>query len=154
MLGLEQRHDRHGGRPTVRRAAQRARVFHGIDAVLAVFVIHKRHAVSEGRPRKDRRQRRDALHAGEHVGQLVNLATAQVVQKNVGDARPIGYEGEGTAVGRPHRIDVLPDLHVAQQLRHAGVEMEQRDPQIAEAQQIEIGFAAAVGHERDRLPVG
>ena len=153
MLRLQQRHDRHGGRSAVRRAAQGARVLEGIHAVLTVFVVDERHAVSYGRPGKDWGKRRDALDAGEHVRQLIDLVIDQVVQKDVGDPGPVGDECERTAVGRPDGIDVLPNLHVAQQLGVARVEMEQRDSQIPEPQQVEIGLTAALRHERDRLSV-
>lgn len=151
---LHQTHDRLRGGAVIGRAAQRPRILQRIHTVLAVLVIDEGHTVGLRRPREHGRQRRDPLDPREHVRELIDLSVGHVVQENIRNAGAIRDEGERPAVRGPHGIDVLPDVHVPEHIDRAGVEVQQRDAQIPEAEQIEIRFAAPVCHERDRLAVG
>ena len=153
LLGGEQRRHRHRRGRLIGLPPQRAGVVHGVDVILALFVIGEGEPVGLVRPGEAGRERRDARHAGVHVGELEDVAVAQVVQEDVADAGAVGDERERLPVGRPGRIDVLPLIHVSQQVDLAVVEVEQGDPHVAEREAVEVGFAPAIGREGDRLPV-
>ena len=153
MRFREEQRDWPRGGSLVRCAPQRAGIVHRVHAVLAVFVIDECKAIGLPGPRQHRRERRDPLDAGEHVGQLVDLLVVEFVQEHIGDAGPIRDERQGAPVRRPRRIDILADIHVLQDLDPVGVEVIQRDAQIAEPQQIEIGRRTAIRDERDQVAI-
>ena len=106
------------------------------------------------RPREAGGQGRDPGDAGEHVSQLVDVRVGEVVEKDVADPGAVRDERQRPAVRCPRGVDVLPLIHVTQQLDRAVLEVEQRDPHVAEFQRREVGPGAAVGDEGDRLAVG
>ena len=141
------------GRLLVRLPLEGARVVDGVDVVLLILVVHEGQPVRLARPRQDGRERGDALDAGVEVGELVDLALAQVVQEDVAHAAAVGDERDGPAVRCPLRAHVLALLHVVEDLYRPRRQIEQRDAEIAEGEGLEVGVRPAVRGERDGLPV-
>ena len=106
------------------------------------------------RPGQHRRKRGDALHTRIEVGELVHFAAARLPQIDVRDPVPGGDEGQRLAVGRPLRAHVPRHAERFRHLDTARGQIEERDAEIAPLELAEVGVRSAVGHERDRFPVG
>ena len=105
------------------------------------------------RPGEARRERADSGYSREHVGELVDIPVRQLVQVDVADPVAVGHERQRPPVRGPGGIDVLPLVHVPEDIDRAVVEVEQGDAQAAELECLEVGNGAAIGGERDGLAV-
>ena len=129
------------------------RIDHRVDVELVLLVVDERQPVDLTGPGKDRGGRGDPLHAGEKVGELIDVAGREVVQVYVGDAVPVGDERQLRPVGRPLGAHVAAPLHVVEVHDLVRLQVVERDPRPAELERGEVGAGPAVGDKGEGAPV-
>src|SRR5690606_28655304 len=144
---------KHGGRevlPPVGRLAVGCP--HAVDAI-AVVLEHGEGKRVVGRYGERGRRARDAGNAGSNAREALYAAAREVVAKDVRHAVGLGDEVETAAVGGEVRVDVLAAREERQDVDAAGLDVEQRDVEIAECEAGKVRARPAVGDERDKPAV-
>jgi hypothetical protein len=119
---------------------------------LSILVIRKRQPIRLSRPGDCGTVFGERRDRARDVRELVVLVRVQIVQEDVRGSCSIRHVGDGSAVGRPLRIDVESGL-TRQHRRRSGREIEQRDLPRLEVQ-VGEARAVAIAGEGDRPAVG
>ena len=104
--------------------------------------------VGVARPGHRRTVLRHGEHAADELRELVVFRLRAIVEEDLRDPGPVGDVGDRLAIGRPHRVQVLPFL-IRDHLDGALLEVEHADAPVAESQRREVGLRSTLADERD-----